>query len=170
MSTSTRSTTVGRDGISTGSALVRGVLGGLVAGTVFIAVNAWFASSVGDPAKGPLMMISTILLGEEAMSSGTASPWLGAVIHAVLSVGFGVVFAVIAARLRGNGARALAGTVYGALLYVVNFLIISPLVFPIFGNANQPFEFVAHVAFGTVLSFAFYESTGETRSLTAQTP
>ncbi len=53
---------------------------------------------------------------------------------------------------------ALAGTIYGALLYVVNFLVIAPLAFPIFEMANQPFELVVHVVFGTVLSLAFFGS------------
>jgi hypothetical protein len=54
--------------------------------------------------------------------------------------------------------ESLVGTVYGVLLYVVNFLVLSPLLFPVFGDANQPFELFAHVVFGTVLAFFFYGS------------
>lgn len=64
--------------------VVRALLGGIVAGGVFLAVTMWFASSLGDPAEGPLMMISTTVLGKDA------------------------------------------------LLYVVNFLVIAPLAFPMF--------------------------------------
>jgi hypothetical protein len=138
--------------------LLRGAVGGLIAGAAFIAATMWFASSLGDPADAPLMMISTLVQGEAAMEAGTASPALGLVVHAVLSAVFGVVFALIVPRLATNGTVALAGTVYGALLYVVNFLVIAPLAFPIFETANQPFELVVHVLFGTLLSLAFFGS------------
>jgi hypothetical protein len=69
-----------------------------------------------------------------------------------------MVFALAVPVFRTNGTVALAGTVYGLLLYVVNFLVLTPLVFTIFRNANQPFEVFAHVVFGTLLSFAFFGS------------
>jgi hypothetical protein len=138
--------------------VLRGAIGGLVAGGAFIAATMWFASSLGDPADAPLMMIATLVQGEAAMEAGTASPALGLLVHAVLSAVFGVVFALIAPRFGTNGTVALAGTVYGALLYVVNFLVIAPLAFPIFEMANQPFELVVHVVFGTLLSLAFFGS------------
>ena len=138
--------------------ILRGAIGGLVAGGAFIAATMWFASSLGDPADAPLMMISTIVQGEAAMKAGTANPALGLLVHAVLSAAFGVAFALIAPRFATNGTVALAGTIYGALLYVVNFLVIAPLAFPIFEMANQPFELVVHVLFGTLLSLAFFGS------------
>jgi uncharacterized membrane protein YagU involved in acid resistance len=138
--------------------ILRGAIGGLVAGGVFIAATMWFASSLGDPADAPLMMISTLVQGEAAMEAGTASPALGLLVHAVLSAAFGLVFGLIAPWFGTNGTVALVGTVYGALLYVVNFLVIVPLAFPIFEMANQPFELVVHVVFGTLLSLAFFGS------------
>jgi uncharacterized membrane protein YagU involved in acid resistance len=75
-----------------------------------------------------------------------------------LSALFGMVFALAVPRFRTNGTVALAGTVYGLLLYVLNFLVLTPLVFTTFRMANQPFEVVAHLVFGTLLSFAFFGS------------
>lgn len=49
---------------SWGGIVARGVVGGIVAGGLFLALNMWFATSVGDPAKGPLLMMSTIVKGE----------------------------------------------------------------------------------------------------------
>ncbi len=138
--------------------VVRGVVGGVVAGAVFIVVTMWFASSVGDPANGPLMMISTLVQGESAMVQGTANPAVGLAVHGVLSVAFALVFAVAASRLRTNGTVALAGIAYGALLYVVNFLILAPLAFPIFKMANQPFELAIHIVFGALVAVAFFSS------------
>lgn len=139
--------------------LVRGVIGGLVSGMVFVGVTMWFASTMPDgKAEMPLRMMSTIVKGSDAMAAGTTSVGLGWVVHLVLSMAFGIVFALLVPMLRTNGTVALAGTVYGALLYVVNFLVLAPLIFTVFRDANQPFELFAHIVFGTLLSFFFYGS------------
>ncbi len=134
--------------------LARGVAGGIAAGALFLAVTMWFATSVGDPAKGPLLMMSTIFKGDEAMMAGTASVGVGLAVHLVLSAAFGVIFAAGASRLRTPGAVAAAGVAYGAALYLLNFKVLSPALFKTFEMANQPFELVVHVAFGALLSLA----------------
>jgi uncharacterized membrane protein YagU involved in acid resistance len=138
--------------------LARGVIGGIVVGALFIGVTMWFADSTGGEAKGPLMMISTIVLGEGAMTDGTASAGVGALVHFVLSALFGVIFALAVPAFRTNGTLLIAGTAYGALLYVVNFLIFARTLFPVLEMANQPFEVVVHVVFGTLLAMAFLSS------------
>jgi uncharacterized membrane protein YagU involved in acid resistance len=138
--------------------LLRGAVGGVLAGLVFAGVTMWFAHSTGAKPDMPLRMISTIVKGDEAMAAGTTSPALGTVVHVVLSALFGMVFALAVPRFRTNGTVALAGTVYGLLLYVLNFLVLTPLAFTTFRNANQPFEVFAHLVFGTLLAFAFYGS------------
>ncbi len=141
-----------------GGRILRGVLGGALSGLIFMLVTMWFADSVGDPSS-PLMMISTIVKGgEAAMANGTADPTVGWLVHGVLSIVFGIVFALVVPLFRTNGTVALAGIVYGALLYVLNFLVIAPLAFPIFEMANQPFELTVHIVFGALLSFAFFGS------------
>jgi uncharacterized membrane protein YagU involved in acid resistance len=141
-----------------GRRLVRGAVGGVAAGLVFAAVTMWFAHSTGGKPEMPLRMISTIVQGDQAMAAGTTSVALGVAVHVVLSALFGMVFALAVPRFRTNGTVALAGTAYGLLLYVVNFLVLTPLAFTTFRMANQPFEVVAHLAFGTLLSFAFFGS------------
>jgi uncharacterized membrane protein YagU involved in acid resistance len=138
--------------------LLRGAVGGILAGMVFAAVTMWFADSTGGKVTMPLHMISTIVKGDKAMAAGTTSVGLGLLVHLVLSALFGVLFALAVPRLRSNGTVALAGTLYGVVLYVVNFLVLAPLAFTVFQNANQPFELFAHMVFGTLLSFAFFSS------------
>jgi len=140
------------------SRLLRGALGGVLAGLVFAGVTMWFAHSTGGTPDMALRMISTIVKGDAAMAAGTTSPALGAVVHVVLSALFGMVFALAVPRFRSNGTVALAGTIYGLLLYVVNFLLLTPLVFTTFRDVNQPFEVFAHLVFGTLLAFAFFGS------------
>ena len=141
-----------------GRRLVRGAVGGVAAGLVFAAVTMWFADSTGGPAEMPLRMIATIVQGDAAMADGSTSPALGVAVHLVLSALFGMAFALVVPRLRTNGTVALAGTAYGLLLYVVNFLVLAPLAFTTFQAANQPFEVFAHLVFGMLLSFAFFGS------------
>lgn len=138
--------------------LARGVVGGVISGMVFAGVTMWFTVTMGGRADMPLHMISTIVKGSGAMQAGTTSAGVGLAVHLVLSALFGVVFALVVPALRTNGTVALAGTVYGGLLYVVNFLILAPVAFPVFRAANQPFELFAHVVFGTLLAFAFFGS------------
>jgi hypothetical protein len=130
----------------------------VAAGLVFVAVSMWFADSTGGKAEMPLRVISTIVKGDQAMAAGT-SPALGVAVHVVLSALFGMAFALAVPRFRTNGTVALAGTAHGLLLlYVVDFLVLTPLVFTTFKAANQPFEVFAHLVFGTLLSFAFFGS------------
>lgn len=150
--------------------LVRGALGGIAAGSAFLALTMWFATSVGDPARGPLLMISTIVKGDEAMMNGTASDSVGLAVHVGLSAVFGLVFAVAASRLRTNGALAAAGALYGVVLYLVNFKVFTPLAFPVFKMANQPFELAVHVVFGTLLSFALFRVSVPQRASSSRTP
>ncbi len=138
--------------------LVRGAIGGLVSGALFLVATMWFVTTQDLPAKAPLELISTIVKGAGALDAGTASPGVGLAVHAVLSVGFGLLFALATPWLKTNGAVALAGTVYGGLLYLLNFQILARIAFPAFKMANQPFEVLVHIVFGTLLSFAFYSS------------
>lgn len=141
-----------------GTTLAQGAVGGLVAGAAFLVANMWFATSVGNPAKGPILMMSTILKGDEAMMTGAASVGVGLLVHAGLSALFGVAFALLAARIRTNGGRAAAGTLFGAGLYVLNFKVLSPLFFTTFEMANQPFELAVHIVFGTLLGIALFST------------
>lgn len=136
--------------------IARGAIGGVLAGIPFILVTLWFSASIGNPAQGPLLAISTIVLGSGAMESGEASATVGVIVHFVLSALYGIVFGLLAARLRSNAIIAVVGTAYGAVLFVVNFLVIAPLAFPPLAMANKPFELVVHVVFGTLLSFALF--------------
>lgn len=129
---------------------LRGALGGIAGGVVFGALNMWFAHSMGMPADMPLMMIATIVQGEAALAAGTASSVLGLVVHMILSASFGVVLALLIRRLRTDALRALAGLVFGLGLYLVNFLVISPIAFGVFQDANQPLELTTHLVFGSV--------------------
>lgn len=141
-----------------GRRLTRGAVSGFVAGWAFIGINMWFANTQGQPLTAPFDLISSILLGRDALAAGETSVALGMVVHSVLSVGFGVVLAVLSPLVRTNGTMAAFGAVYGIGLFVLNFIVLAQTVLPQFTNPNLPLEFAAHVVFGVLLSLMFFSS------------
>lgn len=139
--------------------IVRGIVGGLVAGAVFAALTIWFTTQLGDAADQPLLMISTIATGAESVDSGNTNMVLGLLVHLVLSGLFGLGFVALTPRLGTNGSLLLVGAAYGMGVYVVNFRILSPFVFPAFQEASQPFELLIHLLYGLLLAVPFI-STG----------
>ncbi len=135
--------------------IVRGVVGGELAGAVFAMLTMWFATSLGSEAKMPLLMISTITAGRDAMTDGGASVAAGVGVHLALSALFGVLFALVVPRLRTNGTVLLSGLVWGLIVYAVNFRLISPALFPVFQDANQPFEVLVHLIYGLIVASLF---------------
>lgn len=133
-----------------GGLVVRGAVGGVFGGVVFGVLNMWFAASTGMPADMPLKMIATIVQGESAIADGVASSALGLGVHMMLSAAFGVVLAFLVSRFASDAVRALVGLGYGLALYLVNFLVISPIAFKVFRDANQPLELTTHLVFGSV--------------------
>lgn len=135
--------------------IVRGVVGGELAGAVFALLTMWFATSLGSEAKMPLLMMSTIAAGRDSMSSGGASVAVGVGVHLTLSALFGVLFALLVPRMRTNGTLLIAGLAWGLVVYVVNFRLISPALFPVFQDANQPFEILVHLIYGLIVASLF---------------
>ena len=131
---------------------LRGAIGGLVAGAVFIGITMWFATTQGNPAVAPFKLISSIVLGADALKSGAASVPLGVAVHTAISLISGIIFGLVAARLRNNALIAVAGLAFGLLLYLVNFQLIGRFVLPQFQMPNQPFEVFAHLVFGAIVA------------------
>lgn len=149
----------------TGSWLGQGLLAGFLAGAAFIALNSWFATTMGKPALGPFKTVATLAQGPPPPQ---ATVWIGMVIHSVLAALLGVVFAALVAGLRGRSRGLLlwAGPIYGAVVYVVDFQVLSRFV-PQFGaflnTTNQPFELAAHLVFGSVLAALLVVGFGPVR-------
>lgn len=135
--------------------LVRGAVGGVLAGIVFAAMTMWLVASQGMPVKIPLMAIASIVQGEHALGSGSASPVLGAVLHMMLSAVFGALLSLLLHRLRfRTDAGAIAvGAGYGLVLYVVNFVALGNALFAVFTRLNQPFQVLNHLMFGIIVAW-----------------
>jgi uncharacterized membrane protein YagU involved in acid resistance len=139
------------------SALLKiGVIAGVIAGIGFALAEMFINLLIlGAPFLGPLRLISSIVLGPQALQPTyplASSLIVGMIVHLILSSIYGLVFVNLLKWSGQLGASAILKLIYGAFfglaLWVVNFLIISPIVFPQFGNAN-PFwnGFFAHTFF-----------------------
>ncbi|MBI3979637.1 MAG: hypothetical protein HY331_15765 [Chloroflexi bacterium] len=140
--------------------LAQGAIGGVVAGIVFAIFEMVAMALMGAPVQAPLRMIGAIPLGADSLSPAYPAETaivVGAVTHLILSAIFGVVFALIVAALPQLAASAatlvVAASIYGFLLWIVNFQIIGRLLFPWFLMADQLIAgFIAHTFFyGSVL-------------------
>ena len=149
-----------------GGLLARGAIAGIVAGMAFLLAEMWFAVSQGKPGTSPLYAISTIF-------HASSAPVLGLTIHIVLSLGFGMGFAVLLVPwLRNLLALVLGGLGYGLALWVLDIQILGRTVFPIFapkGPSDLIFGLLAHVLIFGLLLVPFFLGRSFERTSRAET-
>jgi hypothetical protein len=146
-----------------GLRMLTGLLGGFLAGVPFIALNSWFATTMGKPALGPFKTVATIVQGPGALP-GT-SVVAGMAIHSVLSAILGIIFAALLIRMNRSGLLLTGGLIFGGIVYVVDFQILARFVHQLhsFRMTNQPLELAVHLVFGAVLAMVVATSNIGTR-------
>ena len=139
-----------------------GALMGVLAGLVFALFEVVMAAlGLGPPPGELIVMVEGVVFSGAPAAPGVpgiAVPALAAAvpIHLLLSAIYGAAFGAVASRMRAlrGDRRALIGaaTVFGLLIWIVNFFVIAPAAFPWFAEANPVVQFFAHTLFyGTVL-------------------
>ena len=160
-------------GTGVGRWVTAGLIAGLIAGVIFIVVELIQAATIGPGLLGPLRLIGAIVLGMESLPPppvagvGTIVP-VGLIVHFVLSAIYGVVFGAVVggvgALRHSRGALVGAATVFGLALWIVNFYVIAPFVFPWFGMVNPLVQFIVHTFFfGTALGLLLAPRAGGER-------
>jgi hypothetical protein len=148
------------------SRLVRGAVGGVFAGLIFLLANMWYADSQGMPAVAPMLDISTIFHFSDQPEVSPENVAIGLVVHLTLSMAFGMVFALVVPLLT-NARTLVAGAVaFGIVLYLFNFQVLGRLFFEWFQEGpNQLFELIIHAVYGLLLVpfFASALKFGEAR-------
>jgi uncharacterized membrane protein YagU involved in acid resistance len=143
----------------------RGAIGGIIAGLVFAMFEMIMAALLNgaNAFSMPLRMIGATVLGREALQpsySLLTAGFVGLIVHMMLSIVFGIVFALLVSALPmlANSPPLLlvAASVSGLLLWLVNFYAIAPALgwnwFPT--RTNPLVQFLAHtVMYGMVLGF-----------------
>lgn len=144
--------------------LRQGAIAGIVAGIVFAAFEMIVSASMmgADAFFMPLRMIGAIALGPGALDPGyslVTAGIAGVVVHFVLAIIYGIIFGEIAAMLRGPIAFIGAGSLFGLALWLVNFYVIAPVLFPWFLQSSPLVQFIAHTFFfGAVLGYYLWKS------------
>jgi hypothetical protein len=131
-----------------------------LAGLVFALFQVIMAAAgIGPPPNELIEMVEGVTtFGGAASAPGIAAPELAiaGLTHLVLSAIYGAVFGAVASKvgaLRNNRIALIgAATVFGLLIWIVNFYVIAPVAFPWFAQTNAVVQFFAHTLFyGTVL-------------------
>jgi hypothetical protein len=132
---------------------------GVAAGTIFITFQMVAAVFVGAQFLSPLTMAGAAVLGQalpEQFYPLEFAAFVGLFIYVIVSAACGAAFGTLSAVgpvRRSRRALLVAATVFGSLLWMVNFVLVAqgaPLRFP---AASPMVQFVAHAYFfGTALT------------------
>lgn len=154
-----------------GGWITQGMIGGVLAGIVFALFEMIMAALMNGASAFwmPLRMIGAIVLGQRALMpdySLVGAAITGLIVHMVLAVIFGTIFAAIVAFVSSlatsHGIVIAAATIYGFVLWIVNFYAIARIArwdwFP--DKTNPIVQFFAHALFfGTTLGL-YLTATG----------
>lgn len=130
-----------------------GIVGGLVAGLIFAVMEMIFAAAMGMSALMPIRMFASILLGQTALSPATSLSLVlpvAIIAHFAIAAFWGAIFGLIAGSIRGFGsigAFALAGVVFGTLVWLIDFYVLAPLFWSWFIETNALGQFILHALF-----------------------
>lgn len=138
---------------------VAGVLAGLLAGAAYLLAQMGFAATVqGGVGWEPLHRISAMLLGDGALPPpADVDLTIGGfalLIHFALAINFGRVVDLLV-RERDLPAACLRGALVGLALYVLNFWLIAPALFPWFEDVRGLTTVIDHLLFGAVAGAAY---------------
>jgi uncharacterized membrane protein YagU involved in acid resistance len=146
--------------VRTETPFLHGILGGIIAGFIFILAQMILNLAMGEPFFEPLRLVSRLVLGSQALDpaySLVTAAITGLIAHLTLSAFYGIIFVYLlnlTRQLRASTGRIVVyGALYGLVLWAINFQVIAPLVFHRFTEISQFWNgFVAHTFFyGTIL-------------------
>lgn len=131
-----------------------GALAGLAAGTVMIAAAMIHSMLNGFSFWFPLQQIAALVYGVDALIRGGDATVVGSLVHAIVSVGFGIVFGLSTVRRRSVWVFLLIGIIYGGIVWAVMSYGALPFINPVMSErvALIPGAWLAyHLLFGIVL-------------------
>lgn len=136
------------------------VWAGIIAGLAFLIAEmllVWLV--MGMSPWAPPRMMAAILLGKDVLPPpadfSLAALAAAMAVHLPLSIAYGLLLGWIVRRLE-MGAALLAGAAFGLVaVYLVNFYLIAPVLFPWFVEARNWISIAAHLGFGMVAAGAY---------------
>ncbi len=141
----------------------RGAAFGIVAGLIFLLAEMIATSIHHELGLMPLRLFASIVMGSSALTRTDLGLIfvVGIVVHLALSALFGLAYSFLEARYLYRfdgqpGPQAVAGMIYGALLWIIDFQIIARISYPWFLAAPQAVQLLLHMlAFGLPLGLLF---------------
>lgn len=133
---------------------------GLIAGVVFMMMEMILVAVTGGSPWGPPRMMAAIVMGDAVLpppASFDLMVFMAAmIVHFVLSVVLAFAFARAVSHWHLSFGVALAlGAAFGLLIYLVNFYLVTAILFPWFAMARNWITISSHVVFGAVLAWAY---------------
>jgi hypothetical protein len=133
---------------------LEGIGFGLIAGLIMaIAMVIGFAA-VGEPPINVFRLISSLVLGQEALTQTSAANAvaIGTITHLVIAAFFGLIYGLLNSSFPSDWQTDWAkqsglGAGYGAIIYILTFQLIARGRFPWFLDYPQFLIFVIHVLF-----------------------
>ena len=129
---------------------------GIIAGIVFVMMEMALIATAGDGMVwGPPRMMAAIVMGEGVLppppTFDLVIVMVGMMVHFVLSIVLGLILGWAIAKMHlGMAMAILVGLVFGLLVYLVNFYLMTGL-FPWFAMARNAITISSHLVFGGVL-------------------
>lgn len=142
--------------------LLSGISIGIFAGIAFLAAAMLFNVMLGRSMMGPPRLVASIALGTEVLNPSYSlmrAFGVGGLLHFGLSVIYGIIFMGVVNIYRPFSLQrtegVVAGVIYGTVLWIVNFFMIAPVLFPQFLTLNMFWHgFVTHaLIFGTIMGW-----------------
>ncbi|WP_341253051.1 hypothetical protein [Euzebya pacifica] len=133
--------------------LLAGVLWGPVAIGAAMLLQMWASAQGGDQAVRPLRLLTVLLEGGGALAGGNSL--LGIAVNTALGMVLGVLFALVAPRLRGPRAVLVGALVFAAGVFAVDLYALSPALSPVLELRDAPLLLASRLVFGAVLAIPF---------------
>ena len=155
-------TTAPRDELHSITDWRAGAWAGVIAGVAFMMLEmgmVWMF--MGESPWAPPHMIAAMALGKDVLPpEGTYAPFsmkimmTAMIIHLVLSIVYGLIVAWLVHRFDWGGGLAI-GAAFGLAIYIINFYLIAPVVFPWFTMAQNWISASTHILFGVIAGGAY---------------
>ena len=136
----------------------------IIAGIVFMMLEMALVATVGGVSPwGPPRMIAAMAMGEGVLpppATFEMAPMLVAMlVHFIVSVVYAAILGwVISSRDLNLGMSLLVGTLFGLLIYFLNFYVFTA-VWPWFAMARGMISIFAHAVYGLTLGWAYHALT-----------
>lgn len=135
---------------------------GVIAGAVFMMLEMGMVRLfMGESPWAPPHMIAAMALGKDVLPPpGTYAPFdlrilvTAMMVHFPLSVVYGLIAGWLVHRFDWAGGL-LIGAAFGIAIYLINFYLIAPVMFPWFEMAQNWISAFAHAMFGLVAGGAY---------------